>query len=148
MLHDTDFYRWTKEQAEALRAEGRRRQGSNAIEWEQVAEEVEDMGKSDLREALSRTRTILEHLYKLAAATRAGPLAGWKVTIKTQRADLRQVLTASIRAKVESNLDALHTEAADIAATSFEAEEPGAVIEATRRWTLPQILGEENDPLA
>src|SRR5262249_42750614 len=123
------------------------KRGANAVEWERVAEEIEDMGKSDLRECLSRARTILEHLYKLAASSAPEPRAGWKVTIKTQRAELRAALTASIRAKVEGALELLQEEAADIAAAGFEAHEPSIAIPAARRWSLAEILGEENDPL-
>jgi hypothetical protein len=146
-LYDTDFYDWTLSQAEALREAGRRRGASNAVDWERVAEEIEDMGKSDLRECLSRTRTILEHLYKLTAGGRDEPKPGWRTAVKTQRADLKLVLTSSLRGHVATALPKLHEEAADIARTAIEAEEPGAVVDAALSWSFPEILGERNDPL-
>ena len=148
-LYDEDFFRWTQSQAEALRAEARRRNRSNAIDWEHLAEEVGDLGKSDLRECLSRTRTIIEHLLKLAASRRAEPRPGWLVTVKTQRADLKQVLTPSLRAKVSESLAKLHDDARDIAATAFGDDEPDALpLDKARAWSLEEILGEANDPIA
>jgi hypothetical protein len=146
-LYDEDFYLWTQAQAEALRAEARRRGSSNELDWAHLAEEVGDLGKSDLRECLSRTSTIIEHLLKLASSGQAAPRAGWLVTIKTQRNALKRVMTASIRAKVEADLDALHEEARDIVTTSFSAEEPGVQIDKSLAWSLPAILGEADDPI-
>ncbi len=44
-LYDEDFVAWAEHQAEALRAAARG--GSNqALDWENLAEEIEDLGKS------------------------------------------------------------------------------------------------------
>lgn len=146
-LYERDFYEWTKAQAEALRAEAGRAGRSNAIEWARVAEEIEDMGKSDLRECYSRVRTILEHLFKLAWSERQEPRGGWEATILVQRSDLEPVLTASLRVHVEQELEELHRRAAKLAARTFLDHEPAERIDASLRWSLGQILGEENDPI-
>ncbi|HVY03324.1 MAG TPA: DUF29 domain-containing protein [Caulobacterales bacterium] len=143
-LYDRDFYLWTKAQAEALRARGR---GGNAIDYDVLAEEVEDLGKRDLRECISRTLVIIEHLMKLAWSTRAEPRGVWRATIRVQRTDLKRALTPSLRRMVEDELDAIHADAAQIAADSFGTEEPAGERDVGLRWTLRQILGEENDPL-
>ena len=57
----TDFYTWTRQQAEALR----RRAGKDAdneIDWENVAEEIEALGRGDSREIGSRLAIVIEHL--------------------------------------------------------------------------------------
>jgi hypothetical protein len=146
-LYERDFYLWTQAQADALRAEAARAKGSNAVDWERVAEEIEDMGGRDVRECYSRVATILEHLFKLAWSERPEPRNGWKTTILTQRAEFEFVLTASIRAKVEAKLEDLHVKAAALAERLFEIDEPGASRDPSLRWSLAQILGEENDPL-
>jgi len=43
-LYDDDFYAWTQEQAELLRRGG----GASALDIEHIAEEIEDLGKSEL----------------------------------------------------------------------------------------------------
>ena len=88
-------------------------------------------------------------MMKLAAARQEEPKGGWRVTVLTQRSDLAPALTATIRAMVEADLDRLHADARKIATTSFAANEPGALpLDASLRWSLAQVLGEENDPLA
>lgn len=147
-LYERDFYLWTQAQAEALRAEGKRAGGANAVEWERVAEEIEDMGGRDVRECYSRVATIIEHLFKLAWSPRLEPRAGWRETVLTQRRDLSFALTPSIRRKVEAMLGDLHARAVLVAEDSFRLNEPDLARDATLRWTLAQILGEESDPLA
>ncbi len=57
--YDADLYAWTKEQGNALR-----RRAANEIDWENVAEEIESMGRSDRREIESRLEILLIHLLK------------------------------------------------------------------------------------
>ena len=146
-LYETDFYLWTQAQAEALRAAGKGRRGSNAVEWERVAEEVEDMGKSDLRAAESLTVQILIHLFKLAWTEREEPKGHWESEIVTLRGNLARRLTPTLRNSVETQVEDLHREAAEAARRAFRTEGKGAPIDADLRWTLAQILGEEDDPL-
>ena len=144
-LYDRDFYAWTKAQAEALRA---RESASNTLDYENLAEEVESLGRSDFRESCSRIRVILLHLWKLETSPREEPRAGWRRTIRAQRNDLADVLTASLRQDVEAALEVQHQRAAKEAADALADEEPEAsAIDGNRRWTLAQILGEESDPL-
>jgi Domain of unknown function DUF29 len=148
-LYERDFYLWTQAQAEALRAEARRREGgSNAVEWELVAEEIEDMGKSDLRECYSRVETIIEHLFKLAWSRHGDPIGGWRNTIFRERIAIELLLSPSLRPKLEASLQQRHQRALRLAESSFELNEPDAARDATLSWSLPQILGEESDPLA
>ena len=43
MSYESDLYAWTKEQADALR-----RRASNALDWDNLAEEIEILGTSNL----------------------------------------------------------------------------------------------------
>ncbi len=148
-LYERDFYQWTQAQGEALRAEAARRGGgSNAVDWERVAEEIEDMGGRDVRECYSRASTIIEHLFKLAWTLQKDPVGGWRITILTQRRDLDLTLTPSIRRKLEEKLEELHVRALVVADEAFKTNEPAAPPDASLRWTLEQVLGERNDPLA
>lgn len=147
-LYEKDFYLWTRDQADALRAEAcRRAPGSNTVDWEQVAEEIEDMGKSDLRECFSRVETIIEHLFKLAWSRQEVPLGGWRSTILRERSALELVLTPSLRPKVEQSLVQRHQRALRLAQDAFAQNEPDAARDVSLVWSLPQILGEDGDPL-
>jgi hypothetical protein len=49
-LYDEDFYAWTQQQAALLR---RLPPPGNELDLEHIAEEIEDLGRSDLRAARS-----------------------------------------------------------------------------------------------
>ena len=147
-LYEQDFYVWTQEQAVALRAAAKAGGRSNALDWERLAEEVEDLGKRDLREARSFVALIVEHLLKLAWTRREEPKAGWRREIIRFRGILEDVLTASMRNAITANPEPLYKRALRDARAAFAVEEPDAPTDAVPRWTLAQILGEENDPLA
>lgn len=91
-LYEQDFYSWTIEQAEALRAAGRARLNTpRTIDWEAVAEEIESMGKSQASELRSRYLRLLAHLLKwrYQPEQRSG---SWRGTIVEQRLKLIELL--------------------------------------------------------
>ncbi|MBV9290595.1 MAG: DUF29 domain-containing protein [Hyphomicrobiales bacterium] len=60
MKYDTDAYEWTVEQAALLR-----KRAANELDYDNLAEEIESLGKSDRREVLSRLEDLVLHLLKL-----------------------------------------------------------------------------------
>jgi Domain of unknown function DUF29 len=59
MSYESDLYEWTKKQADALR-----RRASNALDWDNLAEEIESLGTSQRSEIRARLRVLLVHLLK------------------------------------------------------------------------------------
>jgi Domain of unknown function DUF29 len=57
--YDDDLYAWTKEQADLLR-----QRAANEIDWDNLAEEIEAVGRSERREIRSRLEILLIHLLK------------------------------------------------------------------------------------
>jgi Domain of unknown function DUF29 len=93
-LYETDFFAWTEQQAEALRRAGVARVNA-PLDWENIAEEIESLGKRDRREAMSLVKSILEHLIKLAASPATEPRAGWRKELGAFRDQLAGVLDDS-----------------------------------------------------
>jgi hypothetical protein len=92
--YDTDLALWAENQARALRDAGYA--GTNLpIDWENVAEEIEALGKSQVRELASRLRTTLVHLIKLQASPATEPRGGWRETIIEQRSEIERVIEDS-----------------------------------------------------
>jgi hypothetical protein len=59
-LYDVDFVAWTEEQAGALRAAARG--GTNQpFDWENLAREIESLGKSDRRELRRQIYGMIRH---------------------------------------------------------------------------------------
>jgi hypothetical protein len=94
LAYDVDLARWAENQARALRDAGHA--GTNLpIDWENVAEEIEALGKSQARELASRLRTILVHLIKLQASPATEPRSGWRETIIEQRSEIERIIEDS-----------------------------------------------------
>ena len=89
-LYDRDFLRWTEQQATALRHAAK--DLNLPLDWENLAEEIESLGKSLRRELSSQLRRVLRHLFKLEASPADRPRAGWRATITAARADIAEVL--------------------------------------------------------
>jgi hypothetical protein len=143
-LYDQDFYLWTRAQAEALRAHGR---GANMLDYENLAEEIESLGSSERGKCASLILRILQHLFELHDSRNDQVKPHWCGEVRTFRADLDYALTRAIRIDMEADLESLHRKAARVAADKMRAHEPGARVDATRRWSLAQCLGEIDDPL-
>lgn len=73
--YDGDFFIWTQQQAAALRLTRDLIGGS--VDVDHVAEELEDMGKRDLREVGSFLARLIEHLLKLAACPNSRDRPHW-----------------------------------------------------------------------
>jgi NADH:ubiquinone oxidoreductase subunit D len=84
-LYDQDFFLWTQEQSKLLR-EAAERRVNFPLDWENLAEEIESLGKSQRSELRSRIRTIIEHLLKLEHSARE-PRNGWIETVERTRGD-------------------------------------------------------------
>ena len=93
-LYDEDFVRWSEEQSRALREAAR--SGVNLpLDWENLAEEVESLGRSQRHELRSRIAVILEHLLKLERSPAADPRSGWMETIARERSEIELLLNDS-----------------------------------------------------
>lgn len=88
-LYERDFFAWTQEQAEKLRA-----RAHNEVDWENVAEEIASLGRSDKREMARRLGVLLTHLLKwqFQPEKRKG---GWLSTIHEQRHQIEGLITES-----------------------------------------------------
>ena len=97
-LYEEAFYAWTQRQAELLR---HLPIVNNEIDLEHIAEEIEDLGRSDLRAARSLCQHIIEHLLKLEYSGLDEPANHWRDEIVEWRLQLEQILTRSIEAKLD-----------------------------------------------
>lgn len=78
-LYERDFYAWLMEQAEKLRA-----RSHNDLDWDNLAEEIESVGRSERKEVRSRLTLLIHHLLKwqFQPGKRS---ESWRITISEQR---------------------------------------------------------------
>ncbi|WP_250465376.1 MULTISPECIES: DUF29 domain-containing protein [unclassified Caballeronia] len=135
--YEQDVVAWAREQAELLRA-GK----FSAIDVEPIAEEIEDVGKSEQRELSSRMAVLLAHLLKWQYQPgRRG--SSWQRTIKEQRRAVGVALlkTPSLNTSLRDSgwLTGTWTDA-----VSKAAEEQGLdAFPEELSWSTDQILSAE-----
>jgi len=83
-LYDADFYAWTQQQADALRADK-----LGTLDVENLIEEIEDMGKRQKQELRSRLKVLFMHLLKWQYQPNLQSRS-WQLTIKEQRFEIRE----------------------------------------------------------
>lgn len=102
-LYDTDFLTWTEEQAAALRELAARRDLPNRLDLENVIEEIETLGRSELKAATSPIRLILGHLLKAAMQPDSPARHHWAVEIAAWHGEARDEILPSMHRKIDMN---------------------------------------------
>ncbi|MGI0487475.1 DUF29 domain-containing protein [Pantanalinema rosaneae CENA516] len=102
-LYETDFYAWTQTQALLLR----NRQWSQ-LDWLNLIEEIEALGKQQRQELRNRLSVLIGHLLKWQYQPQCRSRS-WLATIRIQRREILQLLKDSPSLKpylAEALLDA------------------------------------------
>lgn len=102
-LYEQDMHAWAASQAAALRATGEAAlrgdrnlaERLRALDWDNLAEEIEGLARRDRRELSSRLASIVEHLAKLEFSPTVAPRAGWSETVLRDRAEIESILQDS-----------------------------------------------------
>ena len=100
-LYEEDFVLWAETQAGALRRAADA--GSNLpLDWRNLAEEIESLGRAERRELKSRIGNLTEHLLKLELSSASQPRAGWLETVGRERREIELLLedSPSLRGEV------------------------------------------------
>lgn len=137
--YEDDFYAWTEEQAALLR---QLPPGGNRLDPAHIAEEIEGLGRSELRAAQSLCEHVIEHLLKLEYARLDEPAEHWRDEIVAWRLQLEKILTRSVEAKLD--LPGRYRAALRLA-RRFERHAPGFAgrLPAECPYSLEQIVGSD-----
>ena len=110
-LYEQDFVAWTEKQARELRALSANR-WNGPLDLDNLAEEIEDLGRSEHFACEALPEQIIIHLLKLRCAKAKTPHAHWANKIELCRNDLHRRLTPTIRQRLQADLDAHYETAA------------------------------------
>jgi hypothetical protein len=131
--YEHDFHAWTQEQAEALRAKEWK-----TLDVENLAEEIESLGRSERYTIESHLQNLLTHLRKRRDDPATEPRRGWRLTIRNARREIAkrargrlgdypaQYLATAYRDACEDVADET-----DLALTTFPPTCP---------WSVEQVL--------
>jgi hypothetical protein len=88
-LYDRDLYAWSNEQARRLRL-----LKPTGVDWENVAEEIESLGRSDKVALASNLNVVLLHLIKWKYQP-GKQKSGWRVSIREHRRRIERLTRGS-----------------------------------------------------
>ena len=142
--YDTDFFAWTQHQAAAL-ATGK----ASELDWANLAEEIESLGKRDRRSLRSRLQVLVMHLLMLRRGLdqhwryqpeRRQMGRSWSNTIWEQRGGIEQILedSPSLRRLAPDMITQDYQRVRQ--RTSDETGLPPESFPASCPWTVEQIL--------
>jgi uncharacterized protein DUF29 len=118
MTYENDIYAWTQEQADALR-----RRAGNKIDYDLIAEEVEDMGASLLAAVKSHWRLALLHRLKAEAWPEARDVPHWQAEARLHINEAQDRYAPSMAQKID--LEKLYQQARRIMMTGHPASLDG-----------------------
>ena len=114
-LYDADILLWSEQQADLLRRLARGERVNDAVDWENLIEEVGDVGRSEFNSVASLLEVGLTHLLLAHGSRRPEPVAHWRSEAITalagaarryapsmgQRIDLSEIWTVALAAARE-----------------------------------------------
>src|SRR5271170_1194312 len=131
---DDDFQAWLVDQASALHA-----RQHHSLDWEALAEELEDMAAADKRELRKRLRNLLFHLlrWRYQSGRRTN---SWRRTINNERDEINDLLKYSpslvtgLELSFEEVYERARRDASDLLRGAAKAALPAA-----SPWTLKTV---------
>lgn len=137
LAYETDFHNWTATQAARLR-----RLKPASIDWLHIAEELDDMGRSEQRALESHLAVLLVHLlkWKYQPEKRTN---SWETSIENARDEIDELLrrSPSLAARLEESQHIAYRRARRTAGTEMglSRQEREARIPAACEWSLVEL---------
>lgn len=135
-LYEMDFYQWIDQQVNLLKAKE-----YEAIDLENVIEEIESMGRSDRRALFSQVIRLIVHLLKFKYQPEKQEYGeSWANTIRDARFEIGLILedSPSLRNHLEINLQGLYLRS--VRKASAETGIPLELFENKSLWSLNDIM--------
>ena len=138
--YDNDILIWSEHQADLLRhhAAGERA-NDRAIDWPNIIEEIEDVGRSELRSVESLLVQALRHMLKAEAWPLARDAPSWRADAIDFRRQARRRFVPSMRQRID--MAELYADALAAVPESMNGLPPLPI--RTGPPTLEQLLSED-----
>jgi hypothetical protein len=144
--YEGDIFAWSERQAVLLRrlAAGERLNDGD-LDWPNIAEEIESVGRSERAALASHIANAIEHLIKLRASPSIEPRGVWQEKLIRARAEIERLLedSPSMRPAVGATIARELPRARRLAAVALRlhGEQPRVDLEAIN-YSEQQVLGE------
>jgi hypothetical protein len=139
-LYERDILAWSEHQADLLRRLGRGER-VNDVDWANLAEEIEDVGRSQLQSVDSFLTLMMLHLLKLHAWPDSDARNHWRGEVIGFQTGANRAFTSSMRQKID--IDRLHADAL----RRLTAEAPKTRFPSANPFTVDDLLTQDMDAL-
>jgi hypothetical protein len=99
--YDTDILIWSERQAELLRQHAAGARENDAIDWPNIIEEVEDVGRNTLRACRSQLLQALLHDLKAQAWPLSRDVPHWRSEARVARINAADAYAPSMRQRID-----------------------------------------------
>ena len=138
--YEEDVYLWSQQQTRLLR-EAAAAGSSLPLDWENVAEEIESVGRSELSSVESALVRVIEHLLKLEYSPAAELRRGWRSSVREHRSRILREIKASPSLRSKIDLPDVYRDGREAAADGLSYDGLSeSVLPAECPWTLELLL--------
>ena len=102
-LYDTDVVEWSERQADLLRRLAAGEPLNEPLDWTNIIDEVETVGRSEVSSVESLWTLAFLHDLKAAAWPQSRDVAHWRAEARLFRRQARRKFTPSMRSEIELN---------------------------------------------
>ena len=141
--YEDDFFAWTQHQAMVLRSMA---VADNRFDRENVAEEIENWGRSERDAVRSQIRRIVEHFLKLAYSPAQQPRFDWMASILEARSTLGDKISPTLRRDAEIMLPRLYRDGrrlAELALRGYGENQAADALSQECPYSLDDIFRED-----
>jgi hypothetical protein len=136
-LYEYDIALWSEQQGDLLRRLARGEMVNDRIDWENVAEEIDSVGRNERRACESYLIQALLHELKVRAWPNSRSVSHWQSESRVARFDAQRAFSPSMRQLID--ISDLYATALDRLPETIDGEPPGPVNE-TCPFTLDDLL--------
>lgn len=142
-LYERDFLAWSEHQSALLRRLAAGERLNESIDWPNVIEEMEDLGRSELKSCESLLVLALVHLIKLQAWPSSSASFHWQGEVAAFLSGARRRLTPSMRQRID--LTEMYADALGQFEQSNDDSGPPLSIAPACPYTLDDLLNARPD---
>jgi Domain of unknown function DUF29 len=140
-LYETDLLLWSERQAELLRRVAAGKRVNDEVDWENVVEEIESVGRNELREVESLLVQAIAHTLKAEAWPLSRDVALWYAEARRFRGDAAARFTPAMRQRLD--MTQIWRRALRAVPETIDGQGPLTHVPTTCPVTLDELLSEE-----
>ena len=142
-LYEADTVLWSERQADLLRRLARGERVNDQLDWANIIEEIEAVGREERRAVTSALKLALQHKLYLLGWPDALAVRHWQAEVRIHLADASQDFRESMRKDIEPALSSLYRRARlAVDRHMLDAGPMTGALPTACPWTLDELLAE------